>query len=87
MRLRYGMTTWAEIHAANKERSLRVRVKDLEDLEDLEDIVRERNLIIKEFGRLSGEKVPLDQMVKELEAERELLYQEIEEMRLKREKK
>ena len=35
MRLRYGMTTWAEIHAANKERSLRVRVKELEAFDSL----------------------------------------------------
>ena len=34
MRLRYGMTTWAEIHAANKE--LQVRVKELDELIECE---------------------------------------------------
>ena len=34
MSLRYGMTTWAEIHAANKD--LQVRVKELDELIECE---------------------------------------------------
>jgi len=67
MSLRYGMTTWAEIHAANKD--LQVRVKELDELIECEQCDK----------KASGYTVcpscwnELGARVKELEAENTLI--------------